>query len=528
MRAGGFVVDKSRRTGRSLQYEPLEAREMMAVVTGALKKGVLKITGTKYADTVNVAQTNGMIHIAGVGTWSAGQVNSITIDLGKGNDTLSLNSLANGGTESLSKYITFSAAKKENDLVHLANGHDVSITGATKHTLIVTQSGTASLNGQLLSWNTPTPPAPTPPTPPAPPSPSTNWFDTHVLDTALRDLGHNLYTDGLIDRNDMISLLRSAEDGSVVDATELTDLRTITSDTALFGSSDYVWKLSSDVVNANTANAKYQGTTLGNLTAGSSSAQMENLVNKWFLGLDRPTAGGTYRQVAGQLFVSGASYTDIHQGNLGDCYFMSSLGEVALKNQAAITNMFIVNGDGTYTVRFFNNGVTNYVTVDSYLPTSSSGSLIYANPGMYYANASNELWAALAEKAYVQMNESGWTRGSLSGTGQNSYSAIEGGYIYAALGHITGQSTTAFNYPTGASSFTTFVTAYNQGKMIGFASKTTPASNQVVGSHAYAVVGYDAVNQTVTLFNPWGIEYGLVTMTWAQIQGSFQYFDRTV
>ena len=189
--------------------------------------------------------------------------------------------------------------------------------------------------------------------------------------------------------------------------------------------------------------------------------------------------------------------------------------------------MFIVNGDGTYTVRFYNNGVAEYVTVDSYLPTNSGGALIYANRGAYYANASNELWTALAEKAYVQINEMGWTRGSLTGNGQNSYAAIEGGYIYAALGHITGQSTIAFTYTTGTTSFTTFVNACNQGKSIGFASKSTPASTQVVGGHAYAVVGYNATNQTITLFNPWGVEYGLVTMTWAQIQGSFQYFDRT-
>jgi hypothetical protein len=36
------------------------------------------------------------------------------------------------------------------------------------------------------------------------------------------------------------------------------------------------------------------------------------------------------------------------------------------------------------------------------------------------------------------------------------------------------------------------------------------------------------VNQTITLFNPWGIEYGLVTMTWAQIGQNFSYFDQTV
>jgi hypothetical protein len=515
-------VDSSRRRGRSLQYEPLEAREMMAV-TGTLSNGALTIGGSSAAEQIFLNQYNGYIYLSGANKYfAASQVNSITIDLAKGNDTVSLDSYATGGNESLAENITIKSGKNESDLVRFS-GHDVAMSGSSAHTLTVNTAGLVKLDGTTLSWSVQTPPAP-----PSPSSPSTNWFDTHVIDTALRTLGHSLYTDGLIDRNDMISLLRNADDGGVIDATELTDLRTITSNTTLFGSFDYVWKLSSDVVNANTANAKYQGTALGNLTAGSSSAQMEKLVNKWFLGLDRPTAGGAYRQFSGQLFVSGATYTDIHQGNLGDCYFMSSLGEVALKNQAAITNMFIVNGDGTYTVRFFNNGVANYVTVDSYLPTNTGGSLIYANRGAYYANASNELWTALAEKAYVQMNEAGWTRGSLSGTGQNSYSAIEGGYIYAALGHISGQSTTAFTYPTGASSFTTFVTAYNQGKMIGFASKSTPASTQVVGNHAYAVVGYNATNQTVTLFNPWGIEYGLVTMTWAQIQGSFQYFDRTV
>jgi len=85
----------------------------------------------------------------------------------------------------------------------------------------------------------------------------------------------------------------------------------------------------------------------------------------------------------------------------------------------------------------------------------------------------------------------------------------------------------AFTSTTGTNSFTAFVSAYNSGKSIGFASKPTPASSSVVGSHAYAVVGYNATNQTITLFNPWGIEYGLITMTWSQIQGSFSYFDRT-
>ena len=267
---------------------------------------------------------------------------------------------------------------------------------------------------------------------------------------------------------------------------------------------------------------------MGNLAAGSSVAQLEKLIGKWFLGTDHPLASGMYQKFSGQLFVNGAAYTDIRQGAVGDCYFVATLAEVALRTPSAITNMFIVNGDGTYTVRFFNNGVSHYVTVDSYLPTNAAGQLIYAGRGMKYNVTSNELWTALAEKAYVQLNEFGWERAGLPGSGQNSYAAINGGYIYAAIGHITGQATTPFTSTAAAGSFSAFVAAFNSGKIIGFASKVSPASTSVVGSHAYAVVGYNATAQTVTLFNPWGVEYGLLTLSWSQIQASFSYFDRTV
>ena len=379
--------------------------------TATLKSGVLTVTGTNGNDNLRFAQVNGKIYISGVaGAFKASKVSSIVVRLQGGDDTVSLDSLANGGNQTLAKFVTIYSGTG-NSTVLLADWNEVSMNGA--HTLQVNASGIAYLDGQV--WVSP--------------PPASDWFLTHITDTALSSLGDSLFVDSMIDRSDIIALLQDAGDGGLVDVTEFADLRRIVNTSGLFGSLRHVERLAEYVVLGSAANVKYLGQNLGNLVAGSSTAQMTNLVNKWFLGLDRPTAGSgyTYRQFAGQLFVNGAAYTDIRQGYVGDCYFVAALAEAALRNPSVVSNMFIVNGDSTYTVKFYNYGQAEYVTVDSQLPTNSSGYAMYAGLGQYYANAGNELWVALAEKAYVQANQFGWIRPGLSGNGQNSYSGIEGG-----------------------------------------------------------------------------------------------------
>src|SRR5262249_60731869 len=92
------------------------------------------------------------------------------------------------------------------------------------------------------------------------------------------------------------------------------------------------------------------------------------------------------------------------------------------------------NGEGTFTVRFFRSGVAEYVTGDRFLPTDSSGRPVYSSFGRRYDDPGNELWVALAEKAYAQLNESGW----IGQDGTNSYAGIDGGYGDDALRQITG------------------------------------------------------------------------------------------
>ena len=305
---------------------------------------------------------------------------------------------------------------------------------------------------------------------------------------------------------------------------------------SLFGGSDYVQVLSSDIVLGNTANAHSQGQTLGNLAAGSHATQLEELVDKWFLGTDHPLGtadtGGTYSysQVSGQLFVNGVSYTDVRQGMVGDCYFLSSLAEIALRNPNAITSMFIVNGDGTYTVRFYNGTTAQYVTVDQQLPTSG-GNLIFDGMGASATNSTNVLWVALAEKAYVQMNECGWIRPSSWGGGQNVYTGISEGDMYMAHGsdHRSGDDGLRGDLQQFRIHDTGDSLCWRQIDLLGF-QKALPSS-AVIGDHAYSVLSVDAATQTVTMFNPWGInnshDSGVITLSWAQIQANFDYFDQT-
>jgi hypothetical protein len=307
-------------------------------------------------------------------------------------------------------------------------------------------------------------------------------------------------------------------------------MRSLASAAVSLGATDAVRVLANKVVNANAANAKFQGATLGNLAANDSAAKLNNLVNKWFVGADRPTArdgSGTvynYRYAQGSLFVSGASYTDINQGYLGDCYFLAGLGAAAKTNANSITQMFTDNGDGTFTVRFYNNGVADYVTVDRYLPTTSDGRIIFAGMGKLASSTTNELWVALAEKAYVQMNESGWLRGA---TGTNVYSSIEGGYIADAFKQISGKASTLGQ----ALNQTAIVSALSGGQMVGLASKSNPTSSTVVGGHAYVLVGYNTTTQKFTVFNPWGINNGssysgTVDLTFTELTQNFAYWDK--
>ncbi len=295
-------------------------------------------------------------------------------------------------------------------------------------------------------------------------------------------------------------------------AADFSDLKKIISQAAKYNMPGYVQVLASDVVNGNAANTTYLGQSLGNLAVGSSSTQLTDLINKWFLGSDLPTlcdSSLVYRSTSGSLFPRAPSHADEVQGELGDCYLISALGTLADSNPAAIKNMIINNGDGTYTVRFYTGyyGTTgyasdggigagftagsiitaDYVTVNCMLPTNSAGQLVYADCGASCTSAANPLWIPLIEKAYTQWNQTG----KEGRDNTNAYSSIQGGWMATVDAQVLGHNATDYIMSTTNAQIAINALAANEAVTIGTGSWSGTYEG-LYSSHAYAIVGYSA------------------------------------
>ncbi len=346
--------------------------------------------------------------------------------------------------------------------------------------------------------------------------------------TTVAALVQSLDADGSISRNDMIEILRSVAADGTLSAANFASLKTILSEAVTLNMPSYVQVLASDVINGNPANATYLGQTLGNLAVGSTATHLTELIDKWFLGTDTPATGGyAYATLSAatcsNLFTAGSPSTnDEKQGLLGDCYLISSLGAIANSAPAAISNMIIDNGVDaqtgihSWTVRFYDNGVADYVTVDNQLPVSGS-TLVFDGYGTSISSPKG-LWIALIEKAYAEWNQTG----KEGRNGQNSYAAIAGGWMADVDAQVLGQNAASYDLSS---------TSDKQALVAGMTAKmavtiaTDGSSNSgdtlpygLYGNHAYAIIGYNSAAGTFTLYNPWGVDQPPQALTWAQLQ----------
>ena len=216
------------------------------------------------------------------------------------------------------------------------------------------------------------------------------------------------------------------------------------------------------------------------------------------------------------------------QGAAADCYFMSTLAEAALKTPQVIQGMFIDDGNGIYTVRFFEyNGNSHtwqpdYVTVNRELPVDADGQFVYAKADFggkptSYTSSSNVLWVALMEKAYAQLAEEGWSRavGTVDGSGTsdhppghaNASGTLDYGKNLVAEQQITGfagASWVSFPEKSAEHNLAAVIKDFQSGDLVTVATDSSvDAKTGLIPYHVYYVTGYSSKKQTLTRTNPY-------------------------
>ena len=110
---------------------------------------------------------------------------------------------------------------------------------------------------------------------------------------------------------------------------------------------------------------------------------------------------------------------DIKQGQIGDCYFLSSLAAIAEKPDR-IRNMFLnedANEYGVYGTTMFKNGIKMQVIIDDLIPCKG-------NKVAFARSNGPELWVVLLEKMWAKLH--------------GCYDRIAGGLEYETIRDLVG------------------------------------------------------------------------------------------
>ncbi|KAK9123371.1 hypothetical protein Sjap_012973 [Stephania japonica] len=202
------------------------------------------------------------------------------------------------------------------------------------------------------------------------------------------------------------------------------------------------------------------------------------------------------------LFAGAANPSDVCQGRLGDCWFLSAvavLTEVSQISKVIITPEY--NEEGIYTVCFCIQGEWVPVVVDDWIPCETLG-----KPAFATSKKVNEVWVSILEKAYAKLH--------------GSYEALEGGLVQDALVDLTGGAgeeidirsrETQLDLASGRL-WSQLLRFKQEGFLLGAGSPSGSdvhiSSSGIVQGHAYSLLQVREVDghKLVQIRNPWANE----------------------
>jgi hypothetical protein len=198
---------------------------------------------------------------------------------------------------------------------------------------------------------------------------------------------------------------------------------------------------------------------------------------------------------------SAISVSDINQGQLGDCFLLSPIGEEALFHPTAISNMIHDNGNGTETVTLYvdKNGRLPTFNTTSFKATTVTINNIFSSASVNSGTTQDvvgnqkEIWPQVIEKAVATLD--------------GGYNAIaDGGYPMLAMEQLTGHTATYM----ASSSLTPAALQQDvsAGDLITMDTSSRGLSYGLVPSHCYMfdkIIGSGS-SAAVQLLNPWGFD----------------------
>ncbi len=191
---------------------------------------------------------------------------------------------------------------------------------------------------------------------------------------------------------------------------------------------------------------------------------------------------------------------DINQGQLGDCFLLSSIGEIALDKPTFILNMIHPTSNGTESVTLYKaaNGSLPGFNTTSFVATTETVTNVFPSNSVDngatqdVVNGVKEIWPQVLENAVAQLD--------------GGYSAIaNGGSPVIAMEELTGHAATYMS--PSALTLAELLGFSNAGDLIVMdTSSKSSLPNALVSDHAYMFDGVTGSGSSaaVKLLNPWG------------------------
>lgn len=255
---------------------------------------------------------------------------------------------------------------------------------------------------------------------------------------------------------------------------------------------------------------------------------------------DGPLGLTAVRQDRVVLFsAAGPVFTDIEQGRVGDCYFMSALASIAKTAPDRIRQLVTDLGDGTFAVHFHNaDGSDAVVRVDAdFHRDPADGRLAYAGRRTDRVN-----WVSVVEKAWAYHRDQRGTYDSIA-DGNAPGISVERALGLPDSSYFSNGKADAVRdgnpdpsvFANAGAMFKRLLIEWQSGRAVTLSGPSIlsrvgdgidqVADNERRGQHVYMVKTVDLKYGTITLYDPYGTECTISADTMYFVSRGFRSYQ---